>query len=135
MTAMLTNLNLRCNGFSAETANSWRELMCLTDMDSFLDNIPHIFSVCIPLDMRRIATNKSVWRRAIILAKMADNCSTWARSMISKTGLSTDCSRSTISFVISYISIFGFVSVSNWDAVTDMFDNSFKSWSVLGGHT
>ena len=134
MTATFTNLNLRSNGFSAETAKRCCGLARLTDMHSFIDNIIHVCKLCIPLDVFRIATNKSIWRRAIILAKMTNNCSAWAWSMISKTSLSAESSCSAISFVISCTSVLGIVGVSNWDAVTDSFDNSFKRWSVLGSH-
>ena len=133
MTTTLTNLNLSSNGFSASASNFFCGLARLTDMYSFGDNIMHVCKLRIPFDMFRIATNKSIWCHAVILTKMPNNIVSWSRTMVRKTCLSDETS-SAVSNVISCASILGVVGVSDRDAVTDCFDNSFKRWSVLGSH-
>lgn len=134
MTTTLTYLNLSSNGFSASAAHGTCGLMRLTDMYPFGDNISHVCNSSVPLDVIRIAANKSIWSSAVILTEMTDKLSCWTRTVVRKACLSADTSCQRFSNVISCCSTLGVVGVSDRDAVTYSLDNSFEGWSVLGSH-
>jgi len=134
MTASLTYLNLSSDGATSCLSHGDCGLVSLTDVYSFGDNISNVCNLSVPLDVLRIAANKSIRSCAVIMTQMTDNCSAWTRSMMSKARLSADTSCIRINNVISYRSMLGVVGVSDRDAVTYSLDNSFEGWSVLGSH-
>lgn len=135
MTATFAHSDLRSSSnTAAATGLCAAELLGLTDVHSFGNHISNVCRLTVPLDVVRIAADKSIRSCAVIWAEVTDNCTTWARPMMSKACLSTKASCIRISNVISCSSMLGVVGVSDRDAVTYSLDNSVEGWSVLGSH-
>jgi hypothetical protein len=110
MTASLTHLNLGSGGFTASATHSKCGLVSLRDMLSFGDNISHVRSLSVPLDVTWIAADEAVRRPTVVLTDVPahQTTRTWALELLTDSTRfdhtdSTNCDLSTA------------VSASSWN--------------------